>query len=217
MKKILFFGLMLAFAGMIVGCSSCNKEESADVEASDTDSAFVDLTTAVDNIIGMNRERMYILAKGGDYRYFETDVKLVDFLDSEQQDGDVAEVVSVFQVVINDSVGYDTQVWMIGVGENGPKEVLYDGAFYLENLPLNDGPTEFSFEQALDRLMRANVVKPHSRYVVLRKPLGPKPCNAQWIFGNKNQSVFVDAVTGDVRTTNPAFDNYVGGPLGEWP
>ena len=29
--------------------------------------------------------------------------------------------------------------------------------------------------------------------------------------------VFVDAVTGDVRTDNPAFESYVGGPLGEWP
>jgi hypothetical protein len=53
--------------------------------------------------------------------------------------------------------------------------------------------------------MAANAPKPHSRQVVLRKEVGPNSINPQYIFGNFQAQLYVDAVTGDVKTKNPAF------------
>ena len=54
--------------------------------------------------------------------------------------------------------------------------------------------------------MEVNLPKPHSKHVVLRKQIGPKACNPQWIFGNITSQIYVDAVTGEVNSKNPAFD-----------
>ena len=53
--------------------------------------------------------------------------------------------------------------------------------------------------------MEANIVKPHSKVCVLRKAVGPKEANVQYIFGNEDGAVFVDAVTGDVTDVDPFF------------
>lgn len=201
--------LLTAVAFMVAGCSSCqsgNKEQGQ--KTKDTV-----LTASVEDIIATSRQTMYGIAAGNDYRYFETNVKLVEFLDSEAQNGDFVEVTNVFQLIIPKDKGYDTKVWIIGVNLDGKIEKQYEGAFYLENFPLNDEKIDLTFKEALERLQQANVVKPHSQFAVLRKPVGPVPCNTQWIFGNSKQTVFVDAVTGDVRTSNPAFYNYHDEPI----
>ena len=58
-----------------------------------------------------------------------------------------------------------------------------------------------------------------SRYVTLRNPIGPVAVNTQWIFGNIHEQIWVDAVTGDTKNSNPAFPEEKGFkmPLGEWP
>ena len=55
--------------------------------------------------------------------------------------------------------------------------------------------------------MEANCPKPHSKKCTLRKELGPNGAdvNAQYIFGNSEQQVYVDAVTGKVSLTNPVY------------
>lgn len=194
--------MLTIVAFMASGCGSCQSEK-AKQEQKDTV-----ITASVEDIIATSRQTMYKIADGNGYKYFETTVKLSEFIDSESQNGDFVEVTNAFQLIIPKDKGYETKVWKIGVTLDGAFEKEYEGAFYLENFPLNDEKIDLTFKQALERLQQANVVKPHNQYVVLRKPVGPFPCNVQWIFGGSKDAVFVDAVTGDVRTVNPAFYNH---------
>ena len=231
----MFFGLLLMIIGMLAtGCSSCQSEKKKQVVESDSvavidstvvipavgddiDGVIPDLTASVENIIATDRQTMYGLADAQDYKFFECDIKLCDFLNAEDCDGKILSVTNVFQQFIERGKGYDTKVWMFTTTGKGTVQVLQDNAFYIENEPLNDEPMPITYEQAFERIMKANVVKPHSRNCILRKPVGPTPCNAQYIFGNRRQQIFVDAITGEVRTKNPAFDGYLNKPLGEWP
>lgn len=235
MKRSMFFGLLLMIIGMLAtGCSSCQSEKKKQVVESDSvavidstvvipavgddiDGVIPDLTASVENIIATDRQTMYGLADAQDYKFFECDIKLCDFLNAEDCDGKILSVTNVFQQIIERGKGYDTKVWMFTTTGKGTVQVLNDNAFYIENEPLNDEPMPITYEQAFERIMKANVVKPHSRNCILRKPIGPTPCNAQYIFGNRRQQIFVDAITGEVRTKNPAFDGYLNKPLGEWP
>lgn len=236
MKKFFILGFLLAIVSiMATGCSSCQSEKKKQVDgiekvdsvaqadsvvsvvAEDYDGVVPDITASVENIIATDRQAMYTIAKGASYRFFESDIKLCDFLDSENCDGKILSVNNVFQQVIEKGNGADTNVLMFLTTGKGTEVSIYEHAFYLENEPLNDKPMPITFEKAFERMMKANVVKPKSRNCILRKPVGPTPCNAQYIFGNRVQQIYVDAVTGEVRTKNPAFDGYLGKPLGEWP
>jgi hypothetical protein len=68
-------------------------------------------------------------------------------------------------------------------------------------------------------MMSVNFPKPHSKHVTLRNPVGPAAVNAQWIFGNIKEQIWIDAVTGEAKKSNPAFPEEKGFkmPLGEWP
>ena len=234
-KTSMFLGLLLMIISlMATGCSSCQSEKQkqesqnsiavvdtisaipADVEG-DCDGVVPELTASVENIIATDRQTMYGIANGQSYALFESSIKLCDFLNSENCDGKIMSVNNVFQQVIEKEKGYDTKVLMFFTTGKGTKIDVHDNAFYIENYPLNDEPMPITFEKAFERIMKANVVKPQSRNCVLRKPIGPTPCNAQYIFGNRKKQIYVDAITGEVRTKNPAFDGYLGLPLGEWP
>ena len=236
MKKFFILGFLLAIVSiMATGCSSCQSEKKKQVDgiekvdsvaqadsvvsvvAEDYDGVVPDITASVENIIATDRQAMYTIAKGASYKFFESDIKLCDFLDSENCDGKILSVNNVFQQIIEKGNGADTNVLMFLTTGKGTEVSIYEHAFYLENEPLNDKPMPITFEKAFERMMKANVVKPKSRNCILRKPVGPTPCNAQYIFGNRVQQIYVDAVTGEVRTKNPAFDGYLGKPLGEWP
>ena len=78
-------------------------------------------------------------------------------------------------------------------------------------------PIKITFAEALEKLNQVNFPKPHSRYCVLRKEVGPKDANVQYIFGNSKAQLYVDAVTGEVTDLNPVFGGDLGKPLGEWP
>ena len=236
MKKVLILGFLLAIVSiMATGCSSCQSEkqkQEAGIEKVDSvaqpDSVAIvitdgvedvlpEITASVENIIAKDRQAMYGLANGQEYKFFESSIKLCDFLNSEDCDGKILSVSNVFQQIIEKGKGFDTKVLTFVTTGRGTTTNIFDDAFYLENSPLNDAPMPITFEKAFERMMKANVVKPQSRNCVIRIPVGPTPCNAQYIFGNTRQQIYVDAVTGEVRTKNPAFDGYLNKPLGEWP
>lgn len=170
----------------------------------------------VENLISMDRQAMFAqYAK--EYNFFESCITLKDFIDDEACDGTVESVANVFQFVVVKEKSADVNVVLIAhAGDKHVTEVKH--GFWTEDLPLEETAIELTFKQAFDRMMKANIVKPHSRQCVLRRPLGPKVCNAQYVFGNRKQQVWVDAKTGDVVATNPAFGGMaLGNPLGEWP
>ena len=182
---------------------SCSCEKNKPVDSTETtDSAAL----VVENVTGMDRQKMF-QDFGKDYRWFETCIVLKDYLDSEETDGTVTGISNIFQVVTaRGEESFDTKVISIAHVGDASNEEVKEMAFWVGDKPLNDEEIALTFEDAFERLMEANCPKPHSKYVVLRKELGPLPnVNAQYVFGNVQSQVYVDAVTGDVKLNNPVF------------
>ncbi|MBO7693578.1 MAG: hypothetical protein J6T10_13230 [Methanobrevibacter sp.] len=195
MKKLLVILASLALAFGVSSCNSCSKPAEESVEPS----------IVVENCISMDREYM-TLNYGGDYKWYESCVIYDNYLDADTTIA-VAGVSNIFQIVTaRGEESFDTKVISIAhVGNASSKEVK-EMAFWVGDKPLNDEEIALTFEDAFERLMEANCPKPHSKYVVLRRELGPLPnVNAQYVFGNLQSQVYVDAVTGDVKLNNPAF------------
>ena len=190
MKKILF---LLAFIGLLCSCSSCNKQEVPTEPAK----------LVVENVISTDRQDMY-LNYAEDYRWFETCIVLKDYLDEEACDGTITGISNVFQVVIEKEKSADVFVVLYSHTPDTSAVDVKHG-FWVEDYPLNNEDLKVTFTQAYENLMQTNCPKPHSKQVVLRKQVGPVDANPQYIFGNIQEQVYVDAVTGDVSTKNPAF------------
>lgn len=186
MRKNFFICLLLAIAGiMVTGCSSCKSENKKQDVVAELD---------VDNVISTDREWMFLNADEN-YKWYETSVTLKNFLD-EENDGTVESITDVFQT-------NDPKVFIISHDSEGDANVEIKCGFYVDDFEMDS--VVIGFKDAFDKLMDANYPKPHSRQCVLRKQVGPKPCNAQYIFGNTREQLYVDAVTGDVSDINPAF------------
>lgn len=227
MKKFLI--LAAVAAATMVLFSACEKEKKNAAPATET-ATTTDNKTAVaadvkaaalnvEHVVATDKQTMYTQFNK-DYRYFETQITLKNFMDGENASAEVAEINNVFQVVdfTEDQKSADVHVVMINhAGDKTETTVI--NSFWMEDYPLNDEAIKVTFEQAFDKMMKANIVKPHSRKCTLRKEVGPKDANPQWIFGNSRAQVYVDAVTGDVSAINPAFGQAIklGAPLGEWP
>lgn len=209
MKKILIFSLLAFLVSGMISCSSCNKNK----EKENTE-VVTDLNA--ENCISADIEKMF-LTHGKDYRWFETCMRLKSYLD-EDNDGTLEELVNVFQVIIDSESGYDTKVYKFQHFSDGVIAQDSTIGFWVEDFPLETEAIKITYKEAFDKLMATNLPKPHSRYCTLRKQVGPKPCNPQYIFGNTKSQIYVDAVNGNVTDKNPAFEG--GGfkmPLGEWP
>ena len=214
MRKILAF---LCIAALTFSCKCSNNVKPEEPEVAPTDSTVVEEpVNLVENATGLDRQAMFI-RYGENFKWFETGVQLRDFLD-EENDGTIDMIVNIFQVAEERETGnFDTYVLKF---QHFGEEVVEDAVhgFWLDDFPLNEEDLVVTFNEAYEKVMEVNLPKPHTRQVVLRKELGPKPCNPQWIFGNLKSQIYVDAVTGEVRDYNPAYEGLnLGTPLGEWP
>ena len=155
--------------------------------------------TTVESIISADRADME--STYGEYQWFETCIVLNDFLDADTTL--VFEGVSnIFQVKDSTETGIDTHVISYAHLKDTSSVDVKHG-FWVEDKPLNDEQINVTFADALEKVLATNSQKPHSKNVVLRKELGPRAANAQYIFGNKEAQLYVDAVTGDVTDKNP--------------
>ena len=206
MKKIFILGAFALLMTSLFSCSSCKTEKEAVSE---------EVTLVPEQCVSTDREQMF-LEFGDKYAWFETCVVYTNFLD-EENDGAIDELANIFQVVTERDSCYDTKVVAFTYNKETNYQKVISG-FYVGDKPLNEEQIKLTFADAFEKLMATNLPKPHSRNVVLRKELGPKPCNPQYIFGNLKAQVYVDAVTGDVTDKNPAFEGFdLAAPLGEWP
>ena len=210
MKKIL--GLItVLLVSLMISFSSCTNCSNQPVQKAQTEVAI-----DVDHAIALDRQTMYVNYKDN-YRWYETDILLPYFLDSDSVTSNPEMVVNVLQSIVEEGNGAD--VWVHKFQHFKDGTVVHDSiqGFWIENYALNDEVIKLNYTAAYDRMMQANFPKPHSRYVTLRNPIGPVAINTQWIFGNINEQIWIDAVTGDAKNSNPAFPDGFKMPLGEWP
>ena len=190
MKKFYFiFTFIVMFCAISCTCSK-QEEVKEQIKVEDlvsTDYAYVD--------------SLY-----NHYRFYEVTAKFENYFDSESTNGNIEAVNSVFQVITQiDSTSADSHV-LTFIHIAGQKDTLIvEHGFWVENFPMNDEKIELTFEEAYNKMMSANCVKPHSKMCVLRKEVGPIDTNVQYIFGNQQAQVYVDAVTGNVSLNNPVF------------
>ena len=202
------------------GCGSSSQGNATDSVKVDTAVVLNDSVAAinVEHAIATDRQTMYMKYKD-DYRWFETEILLPYFLDSDSVTSNPEMVVNILQSIVEKGNGAD--VWVHKFQHFKDGTVVHDSiqGFWIENYALNDEVIKFKYAEAWDRMMQANFPKPHSRYVTLRNPIGPVAINTQWIFGNIHEQIWIDAVTGDAKNSNPAFPEEKGFkmPLGEWP
>jgi hypothetical protein len=216
MKKILLFLMSVALFTACNGCSQPQENTKVDSPVVVTEDSTVVID--VEHAIATDRQAMY-LKYGKDYRWYETEILLPEFLDSENVTSDPVMLVNIFQSIVESGNGYDTWVFKFQHFKDGT--VLTDSVhgFWIENMPLNEEIIKLKYTEAFERMMEVNLPKPHSKHVTLRNPVGPVVINTQWIFGNIREQIWVDAVTGDTANLNPAFPEDKGFkmPLGEWP
>lgn len=216
----LIFSLVLGLSS----CTGCGNGEATQTQTDSTEVVSKDsgaVTTVALNVeqaISMDRQAMY-LAHGGDYRWYETEILLPEFMDSDDATSDPVMIVNVFQTVVERGNGFDT--WVHKYQHFNDGTVLNDSVqgFWIENYPMEDKAIKVKYTEAWDKVMAVNFPKPHSKHVTLRNPIGPVEINTQWIFGNVHEQIWIDAVTGEAKNSNPAFPKEKGFkmPLGEWP
>lgn len=198
MKKILFLFLI----SLLVSCTTCTNKT---LEVSELN---------VTNLIQSDKQIMNINHQDN-FVWYETLILMENFLD-EDNSGEIAEISNIFQS-LGDTVNFDTTVFKFRHFSNGTSISDSISGFWIEDIPLVDSLITISYDSAFVLINKCNIPKPHSKNVVLRNPLGPFICNPQWVFGNIHSQIWVDALTGEIRESNPAFPEAFEMPLGEWP
>ena len=197
---------------------SCNSTQKDVTLANSTEVKDSTVALNVEHTIAMDRQTMYLKFKDN-YRWYETEILLPYFLDSDSATSNPVMIVNILQSMVEEGNGFDTWVWKFQHFPDGT--VLKDSiqGFWIENYSLNEEVLTVKYTEAYDKMMAVNYKKPHSKHVTLRNPIGPVAVNTQWIFGNIKEQIWVDAVTGECKNSNPAFPEEKGFkmPLGEWP
>ena len=193
MKKLFFTLLALFGLVMFVGCSSCSKPEPEPKGE-----------LVFENLVSVDKQCVYMnYAK--DYIWYEMQVTLNDYLDSDSCDGSFSDAFDVFQYV--KTVGKFEKPFVVMFSHNveGLDSVNVVQSSWLEDVPLVDSLIKISYKEAFEIAMKSDLQKPHSIHACLRNPLGPKQVNPQYVFGNIHKQIWIDAKTGEASDTNPAF------------
>ena len=183
MKKVFLFIMMACLA---VGFSACKKHKT-----------LKQTEIVAERMISADREMMF-MQYAPEYVWYETQVVYKHYLDTDSTSTEIENLENVFQFLKDG----DPRV-VISEYTTTTHDVAVKNSFWIEDFPIDS--VKLTFNEAYEQLMKTNYPKPHSRNVVLRKPIGALPCNAQYIFGNIDDVLFVDAITGEVTNFNPAF------------
>lgn len=215
MKKVLILSMLLAVS--LVGLYSCDpksKKQEVNVQA-DYDGVVQDFTAGVPHIVSLHRQTMYKLAEGKEFQWRNLQVTFNDTIKMETIDDlHITDVTDVFFY-------WTDGPWIQYITSNVKKGMLVPMRIqdvWIEDCNMNDVEIKLWPEDVLKRLKEWNGVIPATKSMVLRLPVGPRNCNAQWVMGSFGDPIFVDAVTGEITDWCPAFPiPNVNGPLGEWP
>ena len=181
-----------------------NGAQTAENNGKDYDGVIQDFTAGVEHISSLHRQTMYGIAGGKPYAWYETQVKFNEQLTQNNLDDvHVTDVTNIFQTIDEDR-GPLCQT----ITSNVVKGMLIPAAIpdvWIEDYDLSKFVIKLTIEDVLDKLKTWNGEIPSSKGIVLRAPVGPLPCNAQYVIGNIQTAIFIDAVTGDISEWCPAF------------
>lgn len=219
----------------VVACAGCSKGETQKIDDPvvvyhDYDGVVQDFTAGVVNIQALHRQTMYGLAGGKEYQWRNSRVILNDTVTAENIDD--LHVVAVNDVFFYWDSQKGPMVQYINSHVKYGVQIPYPiNDVWIEDADMSDQPIKISAEQALSRLKEYNAAikreqngagsssaereqggaKPNGilpkdcNFIILRLPVGPKDCNPQWTFGDVDDVLFIDAVTGEIRDYDPAF------------
>lgn len=212
MKKFIFMSLLTLVCVALTGCSSCHsdkaKQETKDVVCHDYDGVVQDFTAGVSHIQALHRQTMYQLAQQGNpvsgYQWRNSRIIFNDTLTFDNIDNlHITDINDVFYYWDKDK---GPQVQYVNVNVKRGTQIPWPITdIWIEDDDLSDQPINLSCEEAIMRLKEYNGILPKSYYITLRLPVGPKKCNPQWTFGDQYTVLFIDAVTGEIRDSDPAF------------
>lgn len=217
MKKSIILGLLLAIVSiMATGCTFCQSENTKqETVYHDYDGVVQDFTAGVSHIQALHRQKMYniiqFLKEQGheialnNYQWRNSLVILNDTVTAENIDD--LHIVSIRDVFYYWSNKFGPQVQYITDHVVYGTQIPYPiSDVWIEDRDMSNAPIKLSAEEALTRLKEWNGILPKDcNFIILRLPVGPKDCNPQWVFGDVFDVLFIDAVTGEIRTWNPAF------------
>lgn len=217
MKKSIILSLLLAIVSiMATGCTSCQSENTKqETVYHDYDGVVQDFTAGVSHIQALHRQKMYniiqFLKEQGheialnNYQWRNSLVILNDTVTAENIDN--LHIVSIRDVFYYWSNKFGPQVQYITDHVVYGTQIPYPiSDVWIEDRDMSNAPIKLSAEEALTRLKEWNGILPKDcNFIILRLPVGPKDCNPQWTFGDVGDVLFIDAVTGEIRTWNPAF------------
>lgn len=155
-------------------------------------------TLTIEEITKIDKEIM--ASERDSFVWYETIVHLDSYLD-EANNNSYDSVVNIFKAIKNGQPMIHRFFHLKG-------NVNYRDSipgFWVEDCPLIDSLLKVPYDSAYMYMTRVNLPKPHSKNAILRCPLGPKDCNPQWVFGNIDSQIWVDATDGTVRESDPSF------------
>ena len=197
MKKTIFVALLLC---ALVGFTSCNNCSGKD-EKEPVDTVKV-AELVLENTVSLDREIMYA-QYSKDFCWYESEIVMKDCLD-EDCDGTIESITNVFQTLDENS---DPTVYLFKHTTDTTTIETHEG-YWCEDILLDNKDINLTFTDAFEKVMSADMIKPHSKCCTLRDPLGPKIVNPQYIFGNVKAQIYVDAVTGKMTDKDPAFEGF---------
>ena len=213
MKKAFFLlGLVLTMVGTMTmsSCNGCSKGADAPVINEneevyhDYDGVVQDFTAGVSHIQATHRQIMFSTLGVKEYQWRNSKIVFNDSITAETIDDlHVTDVIDVFYYWDNDK-GPQTQ--FINTNVMKGTQIPYPVAdIWIEDADLSEASIKLTAEQALIRLKEVNYPIPPANGLSLRLPVGPKDCNPQYVIGTVYDVLFIDAMTGEVRNSNPAF------------
>lgn len=152
-----------------------------------------------------------------EYRWYQSSVLLKDYLDTEGNTGEIAELTNIFMIINDPGNSFDTNIIMFRHTLEGDNITIIPSLWIEEDVNIKEGLVDVKFKDAVKKALTSKPVL-HTKRVVLRKHLGPRDINPQYTFGNNHGLIFIDAAYGTLAHEQPAF---MGTPFetwyGEWP
>lgn len=184
MKKFLMLMMATVLLLGATSCNSCKREKQTN-------------ETSVEKFIASDYN--YMESVHEDFVWYETQIVTNEWFD-EGNTVTMASVTNVFQYIDN---GHPHVVMFKHY--DGKCDTTITENVWIEDCAMKPLDVTVTFNDAYEIMMKSNYPKPHSQKCAIRKSVGWYGSSAQYAFGNIENSLYVDAQTGDVSLYDPAF------------